>query len=320
MENCETLIIGAGMAGLTAARYLAKQQPQHALIIVDKGRGVGGRVATRRIGESRLDHGAPCFRLDEPEVAEAWGLQGLPLFKAPTALDAKGWVPEAGINALPKTLAQGLPLALQQTIQSLERVAGQWRCTSQEGQSFRAHRLLITCPLWQTVALLQQAHPPWAETVSRLATEVAYEGQWTLLLKLGAGVTPPPGWTGYQVLPHPRIASLYQQESDQSGRLWVIQSSSLYSAAQLEASPESVAEELERDLRLLGFDLTGAIVQAHRWRYARVTRPLGRPFVQLEEAPGLFLAGDFCLGSTVMAAALSGLRWAQSADGSYSAH
>ena len=48
-------IIGAGIAGLACARKLA-QAGVHA-VVFDKGRGIGGRVATRRAGDLRFDHG-----------------------------------------------------------------------------------------------------------------------------------------------------------------------------------------------------------------------------------------------------------------------
>ena len=48
-------MVGAGMAGLTAAHRLSGVTE---VVILDKGRGVGGRLATRRIGDATIDHGA----------------------------------------------------------------------------------------------------------------------------------------------------------------------------------------------------------------------------------------------------------------------
>ncbi len=52
----KTTIVGAGIAGLAAARQL--QSAGHEVQVIDKGCGVGGRMATRRIKGARLDHGA----------------------------------------------------------------------------------------------------------------------------------------------------------------------------------------------------------------------------------------------------------------------
>lgn len=47
---------GAGMAGLTAAAELQRAGCRG--LVLDKGRGVGGRLASRRIGGASFDHGA----------------------------------------------------------------------------------------------------------------------------------------------------------------------------------------------------------------------------------------------------------------------
>ncbi|MBN1666669.1 MAG: NAD(P)-binding protein, partial [Anaerolineales bacterium] len=55
----DTLILGAGMSGLMAANRL--QQAGVETLLLEKARGVGGRMATRRFGGGVFDHGAQFF-------------------------------------------------------------------------------------------------------------------------------------------------------------------------------------------------------------------------------------------------------------------
>ena len=52
----DVLIVGAGVSGLVAAREL--QNAGRSVLLLDKGRGLGGRLASRRMGEATFDHGA----------------------------------------------------------------------------------------------------------------------------------------------------------------------------------------------------------------------------------------------------------------------
>ena len=60
----DVVVIGAGMSGLVAARELVAAGAR--VRVIDKGRSVGGRLATRRIGDARLDHGAQFFTVRTP--------------------------------------------------------------------------------------------------------------------------------------------------------------------------------------------------------------------------------------------------------------
>lgn len=308
MKQLDTLIIGAGMAGLTAARLLTHRS--QSLAVVDKGRGVGGRVATRRLGEARADHGAACFRL-KGDAQALWDetCKGLSLQAAPQDLEADAWTCRAGMNALAKAMAQDLIIELQQTIEAVEFKDGVWWSRSKEGQSWTSRQVLITSPLWQTADFFKATHADLKAQIQDLARLVSYEPQWTLIIRLPSQSQNSDA--AYQRNPHPDIASLYDQGRKglpHAEGVWVLHASPAFSLAHVEADSSFVTAQLMTALRSLGWKLDDAEVQAHRWRYAFVKKPLGQSFVTLENANGLYLAGDFCLGSKVEYAAESG--WA----------
>jgi len=55
----DVVIVGAGIAGLCAAGELIAAGRR--VLVIEKSRGVGGRMATRRLGEAVCDHGAQFF-------------------------------------------------------------------------------------------------------------------------------------------------------------------------------------------------------------------------------------------------------------------
>src|SRR5215212_5671946 len=62
-------IIGAGVAGLAAARALRQRRPGLAITICEQNRELGGRLATRRREGYIFDHGAQNLRAPTPELA-----------------------------------------------------------------------------------------------------------------------------------------------------------------------------------------------------------------------------------------------------------
>ena len=66
-ESWDAVVIGGGIAGLSAAGALAAAGRR--VLVLDKSRGVGGRMATRRIGGAVCDHGAQFFTVRTGEFA-----------------------------------------------------------------------------------------------------------------------------------------------------------------------------------------------------------------------------------------------------------
>lgn len=61
-------VVGAGLSGMGAARRLVRAD--HAVTVFEKSRGVGGRMASRRVGDTVIDHGLPALWLDGGALAE----------------------------------------------------------------------------------------------------------------------------------------------------------------------------------------------------------------------------------------------------------
>ena len=104
------VIIGAGMAGLACARRLA--DAGLAPVVLDKGRGIGGRVATRRAGSLQFDHGAQYMNAHGSDFAavlrnlgETGALAG---WQDGTGQTHSVGVP--GMSAIPKALGAGLDI------------------------------------------------------------------------------------------------------------------------------------------------------------------------------------------------------------------
>jgi hypothetical protein len=97
----------------------------------------------------------------------------------------------------------------------------------------------------------------------------------------------------------PGILGLHRALSECFDIRQLAQASAAFSAQHLEDDPAAISARM---LPLLCDQLSLATNQvthasAHRWRYARVTVPFGRPFLKLTVS--LYAGGDRCIGPRV---------------------
>lgn len=295
------VVIGAGIAGLACARRLAAAGVQP--VVLDKGRGIGGRVATRRAEGLQFDHGAQYV------TAHGEGFAAVLRDLAATGAVAP-WqdgtgrshtVGTPGMSALAKALGAGLDIRQNAQVLGVAKVDGGWRLSlGDTGLSTR--HVVITVPAPQVPALLGAAHP-----LVPLLAGVGIAPCLTLM----AGVRGPAPFVTRSDPDDP--LAWIAQDSTKPGRpagdavAWVAQAGTAFSTAHLEKDPAEIAALM---LPLLVDRLGARLDQvthaaAHRWRYARVTAPLGQPFLRGADAR-LYLGGDWCLGPRVEAAWTSG--------------
>ena len=157
-----TVVVGAGLSGLVAARTL--HDAGHEVTVFDKGRGVGGRLATRRIDAAVLDHGAQFFTVRSDEFAamvDGWSRDGVVREWCRGFGEADGhprYVGAGGMTAIAKHLARGLDVRTSSLVFSLRRsgVDG-WIVRLDDGTEHACDRVLLTAPLPQSYSLLFSA-------------------------------------------------------------------------------------------------------------------------------------------------------------------
>jgi predicted NAD/FAD-dependent oxidoreductase len=311
-------IVGAGLAGLTCAREL---KARFGVRLIEKARGVGGRIATRRGDGVVFNHGAQYFTASTAALchaAQQWQADGVVTTWSgryvhlrggeaePVIDDRVRYVALPGMNALPKHLARGLDVRLGVTAVRVQREAGQWQVIDSDGGVQGPFDVLVlTVPAPQAANLLGAADP-----FARVLGRVHLQPTWSLMVTTREGFDPGFDAARLPESPLALIARTSVAAGEQPSRAWIAHASHAWSQQQLERSPEEVVAAL-RPLLAEAFGDDGAIEQlaAHRWRYALCDQPVAAECLW-DGDRRLGLCGDWCVGPRVESAYLSGLAMA----------
>ncbi|WP_301751335.1 NAD(P)/FAD-dependent oxidoreductase [uncultured Erythrobacter sp.] len=308
--HCDILIIGGGMAGLSAAAALAAAGQR--IIVLDKGRGPGGRMAARRaeIGGEQVgfDHGAQYFTAHDPAFLDTvlvWEMAGVAARWPAAGEDA--WVGTPGMNSCVKAMAETLDVRWGVRAERLERNSAVWRIATGD-QSFTAATVLVAVPAEQAAVLLAETAPELAA----LAASVSSAPCWAVMAGFNARL--PIAADTYRSDTGP--VSWAARNSAKPGRsgaeTWVIHASPARSRELIDLPKEEVAQFLLADF----FAATGAAARApqhldaHRWLYALPQALIGEG-ARFDATLRIGIAGDYLHSARVEGAWLSGRTLAQ---------
>ena len=308
-------IVGAGVSGLAAARALADRG--HAVRIFERARVAGGRVATRSIeslelpkglaGDVAFDHGAQYFTVRDDRfshVAAEWERDKV-IAKWTgriVSFDGEGWedletdtsryVGTPGMSAIVNALAAGLDIEYGRKIESLEPLLSDF------------DRVIVAVPAIEARALV--SHVP--ALVDRIAG-VTMRPSWTVMAAFEERVAArfdaafvhgsPLGWIARNTSKPKRNWKI---------DCWVLQATSAWSEAHFDDRPDDVGSFLMEAFEdLIPAGLPRAFyATVHRWRYAAADPPLAVGAIH-DEASRITLCGDWCRGSRIEDAYLSGV-------------
>src|SRR5688500_6036964 len=313
-------VVGAGVAGLSAAGALTAHG--HDVVVFEKSRTPGGRVATRQLHTIEMprglagaslafDHGAQYFTVRDDRfsmtVAE-WQRDRVVAKwtgRVVTFDDEGGedvdegtdrYVGTPGMSAIGAAMADRLDVTYGQRIESLQPML----------DSF--DRVIVATP---------PAHAgPLVAHVPALATRIA-------------GVIMKPSWTVMAAFEE-KVAARFdaafvngsalgwiarntsKPKRDWKVDAWVLQATTAWSAAHADDRPDDVGAFLMEGFEdLVRAGLPRAFyATVHRWRYATADPPLAVGAIHDSESR-ITVCGDWCLGARIEDAFLSGLKAAE---------
>lgn len=333
-------IIGAGIAGLTAGRLLAKAG--HEVTIFEKSRGYGGRMATRYAGKnngSKVDHGISHFKVSSPEfrtfteellekkILKLWGNQlyfynGEELSKTnPFSSNEQFYVSVDGMNSIGKYLSRWVDVKTETRASGLTHIGENrrkkrsWMINLSASNTFEADAVIIATPAPQAYGLINTTIDEISTLkIIREIDEVHYQPSYSLML--GYGGIDVPEWDGI-VCKNSSIDFISNESSKRENaqeNTIVVHSTSGFANKHRNSDEDLIKRELLGELSEIagGWAASPEWHQIHFWKYSKPVKSLNSSFmeVEAEESP-LAVIGDYFEGNDIDAAYKSGYKLAK---------
>jgi renalase len=319
-------IVGAGLAGLVAARALV--DAGRAVTVLERDERVGGRIATDRLGEAVFDSGAQFLNPREDAFAHlmnAWRDAAVPIREwcrgfvcADSVLDDPQaaarpeeryprYMVDGGMHVLTRRLAAGIDVRTRHHVVEVEPRSRGWRLRVADGDRQSVHHaelLMLTPPGASAQDLLGEPSGAGCQYASTVTLLVALDGPSRVpapgAVQCASG---PIRWLADNAVkgisPVPALTAHATDEE---------------SADLIGATDTEIRDRLLPHLRTWMGAGEPTAVGVRRWRYARPLQAHADPAVVRDvDGSPLVLAGDGYGGSRAEGAAISGLAAAAAA-------
>jgi len=311
-------VVGAGMAGLSCASFLAQAGLE--VVILERNGFVGGRMGAWHGDVWQCDHGAQFFTAREAgfhQAVQSWCRAGLasPWTGRFVSFDAAGvaqglsnverFVGTPCMDTPLLMIAARLRVMTRQGVIALDGVRGTWELTTRESgrlpEVFDA--VVLAVPPTEACNLLHMASP----ALSVVADRARMRPCWAVMLHYAT----PPALPFDAAFVNGGPLRWMANDGAKPGRggrtVWVLHASADWSVRHLSAQPERVAEALIAAFAAFGAGLPDAWT-AYLWRDAEAVVEPGSPLrgYVWRESEQLGLCGDWLGSGRVEGAWLSG--------------
>jgi len=259
------------------------------VLVLDRADRPGGRCATRSFGGTVADYGPLFLHGSDPLFLDAVRAAGAgPALEGwPKKVHGKGrpcqprafgrgetrYAMAEGVNAFPRTIAQGLPVELRTQVDGIEVGSGIVRVADMNKRRFESRGLVLALALEQALPFLTRLGPD-----RKVDGTLALLGMFSTVpcLTVIAGYedgTEMPAWDIRYPEEDEGVLLVGNETAKRGGEpVLVVQATSRWSRKHLEEPKEAWAQSLLLQAsRLLGsWAATPSWRHPHRWRYARM--------------------------------------------------
>lgn len=321
-ESVSCIIVGGGITGLITATILQRRGIN--VTVLDKGKGIGGRLATRRIShessiEGVFDYGAQYFSVSNPQfqiwvddwlnqgVIKEW-CQGFPKGNRSAYGVSDGKPRYCGVGGtrnIVQYLAQGLDVHTNAKVVDIG-YDSQWLVKTEDAHQYLGDMLLLTLPVPQALDLLD-ASLMVLPLDERFALEnITYHRCIAVLALLEKPSNiPAPGGIALEDNYVSWLADNHQKGISPDGYAVTLHASTSFSDDYWESDDDEIAYKL---LSAAADYLDSSVIKyrVHRWRYSLPKTFHVEPYLALSEIP-LIMAGDGFVAPNIEGAVLSGI-------------
>lgn len=312
-------IVGAGLAGITAARKLHSIAQ---VTVFEKSRGVGGRLATRWADSFYFDHGAQFFKAHsadfkaflapwiEQGVVARWDARFVEINEGQIQQQRQWdqfyphYVGVPSMNAWAKAMAEGLDIVLNTRVAQISRMGNLWQLTDELGHHLGDFD-------WVVLAI------PAAQAHSLLPASVAFahsreDVQMLPCFSLMLGFDEPMSLSFDAALVRGADISWISVNSSKPGRnpafTLLVNSTNRWASEHIDDDRDSVMAHLcQQTGKVIGQSIDHAVHKViHAWRYANLPKQSSEQAFMLDEQQQLAVCGDWMIQGRVNAAFTSG--------------
>ena len=282
------IIIGSGIAGLSAANYLSSKNFN--VTVLDKGKYPGGRISTRRGEDFIFNHGAQFFTAKSNEFKKICN-RAVNDNVLVNWVDSKTnrFIGNPDMREFSLWLSQNLTIFQENVVERLDY--NEQFIVNTNKKKFTCDGLIITAPSSQTASLIKNLD----ETFHELIEKVEYFPCWCVMLSL-RDMSLKNFYIDEKSIFNWIVSENNKIKNQLNHNCLTIHTNERFSVENLDETKEVALDKIVQEFTKIYQVKTQDIIykNIHRWRYAKVKKPFPQEENKISKKIPFGIAGDWC--------------------------